>query len=328
MTAIDLSTVDRRTFDEDAYLAANVDVREAVAAGSFESGWQHFESHGRAEGRSTTPRSRLDKLLIGLDFRRLRGLEIGPLMTPLVTKAEGDILYVDHADTETLREKYRHHPNVDDLSRIVAVDHVWGAQTLSECLGGTQVDYVLNSHVVEHVPDLVTWLGEIHAVLRPGGSLRMAIPDRRYTFDILRTESTLADALDAYVRRARIPLPRAILDHYLHVTSMSAIDAWNGRLDPARLTPTHLAAEALDIAERSFATGHYQDTHCWVFTPVSFARLCADLARLDRLDFMCDRIHPTERYEHEFIVALTSATDRPAIIESWDAAVRRLDADG
>ena len=216
-------------------------------------------------------------------------------------------------------------PGGHDLSLIVPVDHVWGAQTLSECLGGARVDYVLNSHVIEHVPDLVTWLGEIHSVLQPGGSLRMAIPDRRYTFDLLRAESTLADALDAHIRRTRIPLPRAILDHYLHYTDMSAIDIWDGRVEASTLMPTHTAAEALRIAEQSYATGQYQDTHCWVFTPLSFAKLGAALARLDLLDFVCEHIYPTEFHELEFMAVLQSAADRRTCVESWDDAVRRLE---
>jgi 2-polyprenyl-3-methyl-5-hydroxy-6-metoxy-1,4-benzoquinol methylase len=38
-------------FDEGAYLAANKDVRKAVAAGVFESGQHHYETYGRGEGR-------------------------------------------------------------------------------------------------------------------------------------------------------------------------------------------------------------------------------------------------------------------------------------
>src|SRR6478672_408768 len=38
-------------FDEAAYLQGNPDVARAVAAGVFESGLAHYESHGRAEGR-------------------------------------------------------------------------------------------------------------------------------------------------------------------------------------------------------------------------------------------------------------------------------------
>lgn len=106
-------------FDETAYRAINADVDAAIKAGIFESGRQHFQRHGRQEGRQLSVRlSRRDKLLGGLDISRMRGLEIGPLMTPLVCKDDGDILYVDHADTETLRAKYACVPGVD-LARIV-----------------------------------------------------------------------------------------------------------------------------------------------------------------------------------------------------------------
>ena len=316
--------IDEEEFEEAAYLAANSDVDAAVKAGVFSSGFKHFQRHGQREGRRLrVPPTRRDKLLAALDVGRMRGLEIGPLMTPLVHKHEGDIVYVDHADTETLRAKYACDPGVD-LSLIVPVDHVWGAQTLADCLEGQTVDYVLNSHVIEHVPDVVTWLSEIHSVLKPGGFLRMAIPDRRYTFDILRTESTVVDALDAHLRRARIPLPRAILDHFAHYAEVSAPAVWDGQADETTVTRAHSLAFALEAAERSFTTGSYQDTHCWVFTPLSFARLCAALARLDKLAFSCERIYPTPRHAIEFIAALRPCTDRAERIESWDVAVRQL----
>ena len=38
-------------FDEELYLRLNPDVRQAVAAGKFRSGLDHYERYGRAEGR-------------------------------------------------------------------------------------------------------------------------------------------------------------------------------------------------------------------------------------------------------------------------------------
>ncbi len=52
-------------------------------------------------------------------------------------------------------------------------------------------DLLVASHVIEHVPDLITWLREIASVLKPTGQARLAIPDRRYTFDLLRVETQL-----------------------------------------------------------------------------------------------------------------------------------------
>lgn len=308
-------------FDEAAYLEANPDVRAAVEGGEFPSGRAHYEAFGQEEGRKLQrTRSSREKLLDGIDLAREEGLEIGPLTNPIVRKSDGNILYVDRADTEELRARYG--GTHVDLASIVPVDAVWGENTLAGCLGaGRMVDYVVNAHVVEHVPDLVTWLAEIRAILRPGGRLRMVIPDRRYTFDVLRRESTLPEVLDAYLRRARTPLPRAILDHVMHaVNDVEARALWAGSVDIAALRPSSTAEHALELARNALATGFYQDVHCWVFTPRSFAGLCGALARLGLLGFRCERIDPTEPGANEFVAALLPGEDPAAIAESWDRA--------
>jgi SAM-dependent methyltransferase len=311
-------------FDEAAYLANYPDVRAAVEAGIYESGCRHYELHGRAEGRSPVGAgTRHYKLLRGLNLQGMIGMEIGALTAPIVRKSDGPVIYVDHADTETLKRKYA--SAGIDLDQMVSVDVVWGKNTLQDCIGATQkLDYVVNSHVVEHVPDLVSWLAEIHTVLKPDGVLRMAIPDRRYTFDYLRRESSLADVLDAYIRRTRVPLPHAILDHFLYHCEVDSVAAWEGALSRHQLHPTHTAQFALEIAERILHTGDYQDTHCWVFTPVSFAQLCAELANLKLLHFACDELHPTEHLSIEFIVSMRPAADPADCVASWQNASAQM----
>ena len=62
-------------------------------------------------------------LLAGIEPGGCRGLEFGPLTSPLVGREEGAIEYVDHATTADLRLKYAADPQVD-VARIVEVDHV------------------------------------------------------------------------------------------------------------------------------------------------------------------------------------------------------------
>ena len=45
------------------------------------------------------------------------------------------------------------------------------------------LDYVVTSHVLEHVPNPVKALAEWYRVLRPGGIIYCLVPDRRYTWD-------------------------------------------------------------------------------------------------------------------------------------------------
>ena len=76
---------------------------------------------------------RIENLRSGLDLRSMTGIEIGPLFQPVVTKNEGDIIYVDHLDTESLKAKYADEPYVD-ISKIPSVDAVWGSQTLLQAV--------------------------------------------------------------------------------------------------------------------------------------------------------------------------------------------------
>jgi SAM-dependent methyltransferase len=313
-------------FDEAGYLASNPDIAEAVKRGAFGSGRDHYEKAGRRENRSwLEPGSRRDKLLRGIDIRTATGVEIGALASPAVRKSDGEIFYIDYADTAFLKDHYRNDPAVD-CDAIVTVDGVWGANTLRQALGDERVvDYVVASHVIEHVPDLISWLEEIKTILRPGGSLRLAVPDRRYTFDYLRGETVFADLLDAKLRKARAPLPRMILDCELSYRSVDSVDAWNGTIDKAgldksaRATPATIAA-MMARAQEALERGAYHDTHCWVFTPQSFARLFEQAGALGLIGFSCDSLINTDRYQLEFFFALRTCEDRTEIAESWRRA--------
>jgi SAM-dependent methyltransferase len=268
---------------------------------------------------------RRKKIISGLDLRHAVGIEIGPLDKPIVTKQDGEIIYVDHTDTPSLRQKYSGDPNVN-IAAIANVDAVWGAQTLQEAIGpDRKVDYVIASHVIEHVPDLITWLEELQAVLRPGGEVRLAVPDRRFTFDYMRRETTLADALNAHLARARKPLPISILDFSINAATVSNVDAWEHRLDPSRLKPFHTVDGAMNLARDSLENGNYHDVHCWVFTPQSFANLFARLGEAGLIRFACSEFHDTARYHIEFFVTLYVCDDRGEVAESWHRMERTVE---
>lgn len=313
------------SFDEAAYLAANPDVAAAVASGAFTSGRHHYAQFGYAEGRSCySPDLRRRNLLAGLDLASLQGLEIGPLNHPIVSRSAGKVLYIDHADTEALKRKYAPDPTID-ISTIVPVDAVWGDKRLKDCVpDGFAADYVVAVHVVEHVPDLLGWLLELGEILTDAGQIRLIVPDRRYTFDILRAESRMADVLDAFARRARVPSPRMVADFVLSFRPVSAAEVWFRGLDPKALPPVHTVETALGMARRA-AEGEYLDVHCWAFTPRSFAEVMRDLAAAGLLAYECNLYHDVLVGEIEFSVGLRRSTSRDDAVRSWqrmaDAAV-------
>jgi hypothetical protein len=251
-------------------------------------------------------------------------LEVGPLYRPFVLKDECDAIYVDHTDTESLRAKYRDDPKFD-VATIVDVDAVWGEKTLLQCLDGRHVDYVIASHVIEHVPDVITWLSELSSVLKDSGQIRLVIPDKRYTFDFLRQETEFHDLADAYLRKTRIPLPRCIIDHLCHMRDgVDVAVAWRGAIDPASLKPVYTYPMAEAIALEVLAEGSYHDVHCWVFTPISFVRLMHEAARHGLINVACDAFESTLPDTLEFIVFLRKGLNQQEIIESWADAEQTL----
>jgi SAM-dependent methyltransferase len=237
------------------------------------------------------PLSQLDrtqKLLGGLDIAQTIGLEIGALNCPMLRPPEARIRYVDHTDQATLREKYANEAGVRPED-IVPVDAVWGDHTLAECFPGEQFDYVIASHVMEHVPDAVGWMAEIASVLRPGGQLIMALPDRRYSFDLERRDTSLADWVDNHLRGVRRPTPGQVFDFNANSIDWDHMRAW---FSPAPARHRHYVGRDYALEQARLAQhGAYVDVHCSVFTARALLELLDGLLELGLLAYRLDRFY-------------------------------------
>ena len=291
------------------------------------------------------PQDRTGCLLAHIDPRRQLGLEIGALCRPVVTQDMGDIRYVDHMSTADLQSKYAHDTNVD-IKTIVPVHYVWGAQRLPEAVRGELFDYVIASHVIEHVPDTIGWLQEISEVLKPGGLLSLAIPDMRYTFDCLRECSTLADLVEAYLEKRRQPNFRQVYNHFSEVAAVpsqvSTAQLWAGTIarDDVPLLHPDLIPDLSDEDTRYYFQilnhgQHYMDVHCHVYTPESFVRLLKRLAGVNLLGFRVRSFFETRLNENEFFLTLEKLPPelqgperRNAILQSIAQAVRPTELAG
>jgi hypothetical protein len=209
---------------------------------------------------------------------------------------------------------------------------VWGRNTLREALtaahafdsGAEGIDYIVASHVIEHVPDLVSWLREVKSALSSGGTLRLAVPDRRFTFDYLRRTSTLTEVLDAYVRKRRTPSGSCVLDFTLNMVTVDCAKAWRGEIVASDLVRTYSDESALGLAASAENTDTYHDVHCWVFTPQSFAVVMQALARCKLLEFACERLLPTAPDTFEFFVSMRPEADAEKVALSWAECVQTL----
>lgn len=253
------------------------------------------------------------------------GVEIGPLTNPLVLKSDGDVLYADHLPTEELRRQYQGHPTLGPagIDGILPVDVVLGPGGLAEALGERgPVDYIVASHVVEHVPDPIRWLREAGDALREGGVFCLIIPDKRFTFDHFRAPTSVGAIVAAHLAQAVRPPLATVYEHFARTNPVDAGRIWRG--EPVPVAPISGGpAVALSIAADIAETGASVDVHCTVFTPYSFARALAELIGLDLLPFECTALEPTREREDEFFVLLRKRSDGTAAQRA--ATVPRLD---
>jgi len=269
--------------------------------------------------------ARRAKLLKGIDLAVTQGVEIGALCRPFVKRCEGHVIYVDHANTDTLKSKYKQASDVD-IDCLVDVDAVWGEKGLHDAVGGHLVDWVIASHVIEHVPDLITWLRELASVLKTNGEVRLIIPDKRYTFDYLRQTTRLADVMLSYIKQARVPQAHCILDFALNAAKVDGMAAWAGELQRDNLELHNTWQQALMLAMDAENNNSYHDIHCWAFTPASFANLMEQICSMGLIDFSCEDFSTTLKGESEFFVTLRRSHDQAFIRDSW-REMRRIASD-
>jgi SAM-dependent methyltransferase len=120
-------------------------------------------------------------------YLRGDGLEVGALHLPLGLPRGARARYVDRMSVEDLRA---HYPELDEYD-LVTPDFIDDGEELASVPSGS-MDFVVVNHLIEHTQDPIGALLAQARVLREGGILYLAAPDRRRTkFDRNRTETPL-----------------------------------------------------------------------------------------------------------------------------------------
>lgn len=90
----------------------------------------------------------------------------------------------------TVAELRKHYPELESAP-LVEPDVVDDGEHLGKFHSGSQ-DFVIANHFIEHAEDPITCLKTFTRVLKQGGTLYLAIPDKRHTFDAPRDLTEIA----------------------------------------------------------------------------------------------------------------------------------------
>jgi len=232
----------------------------------------------------------------------LKGLEVGPLDKPLLPKSLYDVKYLDVFPVETLIEHCKLNSNRNE-NRVVPLDYVLGDRNISAVVD-QKFDYVVASHVIEHLPNMFGWLRDLANILNTNGRLFLVVPDHRFTFDMMRPLSSLGELIENDRRLLQQPSFRSVFDQRYYHRQVLARQVWQTRPEDGkpRIEPSFSAENALKFAQR--ADSEYIDVHCNVFESESFVELINGSHDLQFQPFRCTTMEPTTPSFLDFMALL------------------------
>ena len=241
---------------------------------------------------SPTPRGLLARFLNG------SGVELGPGHHPMPLPFPGvSVRYVDRWQPE---ENLALFTNIEAGATFPKPDIVANLDVDRLCaLADESQDFVIASHLLEHLADPLTQIEEIHRVLKPGAVVLVFLPDRRYTFDRKRSATPLAHLIAEHRDRVTVVSDEHIED-YLRKT-----DVW----DPS-WTPEQVREQLELNRQRSV------HVHCWSedeFLPVLEYTVLEMGMRWELLDAMFVEDVP-EGFEFGFVLRRSPVAAEPAVM--------------
>ena len=129
-----------------------------------------------------------NRLLLSARYVAGDGIEIGGLGRPLKVGANARVKYVDRLSGDDLTENYTENPV---KIKILHPDIEANGETLDPVADSSQ-SFVIANHVIEHFENPILFFKNAYRVLRIGGVLFLAIPDKEKTFDSKRPVTDFA----------------------------------------------------------------------------------------------------------------------------------------
>jgi hypothetical protein len=238
--------------------------------------------------RTTYAETRYEQLSSVIQVRDAIGLELGACDLPTVKPSQGVCHYADFRTAEEMSALWGL-----PVADVCPVEYVISRDTPLPEQIDARFDYVIACHVIEHVPDVITYINDLRALLNPGPGrvIFLTLPDKRATPDATRPSTSLDHLIMDHYDQCRYPTIEHILEFHRH---------WIGH---ERGTGPISVAEALPHAKSNYESGS-ADAHCHVWTGDEFRQQVVALIDADLLPGLELALFDPMKLLNEFCVVL------------------------
>lgn len=239
-----------------------------------------------------------------INNKRARILEIGPLNRSLLERSEyQNYFFCDIRSTDEIKKFYKGNNYLKktginvDIETIINIDYVLKGSYKNTFSKIEKFDYVIVSHVLEHVPNIIDFFIDIQNVLKTGGKLVIIYPDKRFSFDYFRSDSRFVDAYKIF-NNSNEGRQTQELDFKINVVpENNSTIYW----DYDQKVENYLIDE---INQEDLETLN-EDIHYWPFSDYSFIKFLSDCNRFSLFNSFIERYIPTQFSGQEFLVILS-----------------------
>jgi len=210
-----------------------------------------------------------------------KGIEIGALQNPVVLDNSKviEIKYVDRSSVKDLRKQY---PELKDCN-LTEPDIIDDAEVLSK-IEDNSLDFIIANHVIEHMENPINAINNWLSKLNNGGIIFMAVPDKNFTFDKIRKETTWKHLYEDY-KYKKLREKR----NYKHFLDFAKAFPEEGKTADIK---------AKELIDKSYSI-HF---HCWTY--LGFKSFLNNCIKKINFSFKIIEDLKTEKGGNEFIFIL------------------------
>lgn len=241
-----------------------------------------------------------------------RILEFGPLTRCLLDKKRyKNYFFADIRSTEEVKKLYSGNEYLKrtgikvDIKDVIEIDYVIKGSYKETFKGVEKFDYIIVSHVLEHIPNLLNFFIDLQNILKKGGEIIILYPDRRYCFDHFRTDSKFSEIYHLWRENKFLPYSQ-ILDFYSNVIPENRPQVFWTRNILKDFESKGSEKKDIEIYEKARKGIIEDDIHYWPFSDFAFLKFLYDCKRYKIFPFSLRKFIPTQENTQQFLVILSN----------------------